>query len=303
MDRTRSLVVTAALAAGALTLSSSSSSCFAVAAFAPPRAAPSSSRSYRPSLDPLAMSAEDTARDDGPQSSSPKVPRSGRREALASIVAAAGAVVVVVGGSPEGAEARDELFKPNPLTNPVLEQVRIWEQAEADEIKYGGELAPGSPRGRKQYAELLVPILSIQRDLDEVYGMVREDGGSGLDGAASVLAGPQFRKINFKKTFNAFADNIYYSDPDRANLYLGGGATPKTEQSLAYLLRNDVLDNVEALQAEVAYLIKEIKGGGELETEDLYKYSENARDGMRRYLELVPPGELKMGRELFAAKS
>jgi len=31
----------------------------------------------------------------------------------------------------------------------------------------------------------------------------------------------------FKKTFNRYADNIYYSDPPRrANLYLGGGTTP-----------------------------------------------------------------------------
>ena len=66
------------------------------------------------------------------------------------------------------------------------------------------------------------------------------------------------------------ADNIYYSDPDRANLYLGGGAVPKNEQSIAYLLRNDILTNLENLQAEVAYLIKETNAGNPLETEDLY---------------------------------
>jgi hypothetical protein len=31
--------------------------------------------------------------------------------------------------------------------------------------------------------------------------------------------------IAFKRIFNAYADNVYYSDPDRANLYLGGGGT------------------------------------------------------------------------------
>ena len=66
-------------------------------------------------------------------------------------------------------------------------------------------------------------------------------------------------EVEAKKTFNAFADNIYYSDPDRANAYLGGGAVPKNEQSIAYLLRNDILTNVESLQAEVTYLIKEQK--------------------------------------------
>jgi len=85
-----------------------------------------------------------------------------------------------------------------------------------------------------------------------------------LDEAGKILSKLIFEKKNFKKTFNTFADNIYSSDPDRATLYLEGGATPKNEQSIAYLLRNGILTNVENLQAEqdisraeVAYLIKE----------------------------------------------
>ena len=52
--------------------------------------------------------------------------------------------------------------------------------------------------------------------------------------------------------FKHKADNIYYSDPDRANAYLGGGAVPKNEQSIAYLLRNDVLTNLEGKARSVA---------------------------------------------------
>lgn len=63
-----------------------------------------------------------------------------------------------------------------------------------------------------------------------------------------ILAKEIFVKIQFKKAFNAFADNIYYSDPDRANLYLGGGAVPQSTQTLAYLLRNDVLTNTEDMR-------------------------------------------------------
>ena len=92
---------------------------------------------------------------------------------------------------------------------------------------------------------------------------------------------------------NSIADNIYYSDPDRANLYLAGGALPKNEQSLAYLLRNDILTNVEALQAEVTFELKERKSGNPLDVEDLYQYSEDARLGMSKYLDLVPPTERK----------
>lgn len=207
----------------------------------------------------------------------------------------------------EPATARDELFKPNPLTNPVLEQIRIWEQDSADNIKYGGELAPGSPKGREAYAKLLVPILGIQRDLDTVNELVRKDDKTtALSKADAILSKPEFQKIAFKKTFNAFADNIYYSDPDRANAYLGGGAVPKNEQSIAYLLRNDILTNVESLQAEVAYLIKEQKKitsgeeAGPLETDDLYEYAKTASISMKKYLDLVPPAELELGRKYFA---
>ena len=204
----------------------------------------------------------------------------------------------------EPAAARDELFKPNPLTNPVLEQIRIWEQDSVDNVKYGGELAPGSPKGREAYAKLLVPILGIQQDLDTVNELVRQDDKmAALSKADAILSKPEFQKITFKKTFNAFADNIYYSDPDRANAYLGGGAVPKNEQSIAYLLRNDILTNVESLQAEVAYLIKEQKKitkgeeTGPLETEDLYEYAKTASLSMKKYLELVPPAELELGRK------
>lgn len=163
-------------------------------------------------------------------------------------------------------------------------------------------MAPGSPKGRDSYAKLLAPILTIESDLQLVDELVHLPNGEGLTKAALILDQQKFTKIAFKKTFNAFADNIYYSDPDRANLYLGGGATPKNEQSIAYLLRNDILTNVENLQAEVTYLIKVQQKndlGEEKESfEDLFEYVGNARKAMGKYLELVPPGELKMSRSM-----
>ena len=238
---------------------------------------------------------------------------------------------------PEKASAKDELFKPNALTNPLLEQVRyvildpwsdhflvsvlihstvlslalmlffacgkirIWEQAEADDIKYGGELTRGDAgnRGRvDQYPKLLVPILQISDELHKVDKLVhgkREEWAQALE----IFQKPQYDKINFKRTFNAFADNVYYSDPDRANLYLGGGATPKTEQSIAYLLRNDILTNVEDLQAELEYLLKV---EGETDTEDLYKFSTNANIAMAEYLKIVSPYELNQAKNLLKSE-
>lgn len=112
--------------------------------------------------------------------------------------------------------------------------------------------------------------------------------------ANQIVQQSKYDKIAFKKTFNSYADNIYYSDPDRANLYLGGGATPKTEQSLAYLLRNEILTNIEALQAELEYLLK----SNENETDDLYKYSSEANSAMAQYLGNVNPNEMKKARDL-----
>lgn len=87
---------------------------------------------------------------------------------------------------------------------------------------------------------------------------------------------------------------IYYSDPDRANLYLGGGAAPKTEQSLAYLLRNEMLTSVEDMQAELDYLLKT----PEESTDDLKTMIRTARNAMGRYLSVVPPNELQKAQDL-----
>lgn len=222
-----------------------------------------------------------------------------RRSILTTMATVAGTMLAM----PQESSAKDELFKKNPLTNPLLEQIRILEQAEADNIQYGGELAPGSPKGRATYGKLLVPILDIQSDLEKVQALLKESVSlPNLTQAYEILTKTQFDKKQFKKTFNAFADNIYYSDPDRANAYLGGGAVPKNEQSIAYLLRNDVLTQLENLQAEVAFLIKEAKAGNELEVDDLFSYSNATVEGMVKYLELVPPTEIKIAKDLIAGQ-
>ena len=115
----------------------------------------------------------------------------------------------------------------------------------------------------------------------------------------SILSTPPH--IFHLATFTLFCP-LSYSDPDRANLYLGGGAIPQNSQSIAYLLRNDVLTNVEDMRAEVAYLLKVLrKGEGELELEDILAMSKMGKEGMAKYLDLVPPKELEAARSKFAA--
>ncbi|KAL3898331.1 MAG: hypothetical protein SGARI_006703, partial [Bacillariaceae sp.] len=219
-------------------------------------------------------------------------------------VAAAGifATMAVLTTSPSTAFAKDELFKGNPLTNSVLEQIRIWEQAEADNIKYGGELEMGDAGNKGKvgaYPSLLVPILKIDQELGQVKTLVHatDNTKESWAKALEILQQPAYDKIAFKKTFNKYGDNIYYSDPDRANVYLGGGATPKTEQSLAYLLRNDVLTNMENLRAELEYLLKT---GITNETEDLFNYADIAASAMKKYLAIVPPNELSEAQKILS---
>jgi len=176
--------------------------------------------------------------------------------------------------------------------------VRIWVQAEADDIKYNGELTAGDAanRGRvDEYPKLLVPILKMSEELKTVDTLVH-GGPDDWEKALKIIQQPQYEKTAFKRTFNKFADNIYYGDPDRANLYLGGGTTPRSEQSLAYLLRNDILTNLEALQAELEYLLKEKDDPG-----DLYKYSANTNLAMNDYLKNVSPDEMAKAKSLLAS--
>lgn len=217
-----------------------------------------------------------------------------RRKVFQGIFASSFAVLT----SSSPALAKDEIFKSNPLTNPILEQLRIWEQAEKDDMKYGGELAPGASPAREAYAKLLVPILQMAQDFDALEQLLI--AGNLSEAKSSILDKGCYEKIAFKKIFNAFADNIYYTDPDRANAYLGGGATPKNEQSIAYLYRNDILTNVESLQAEVTYLIK--PESKDEDKTDLFMYMENVKKSMVKYLELVPPAELKAAQSFLASK-
>lgn len=125
------------------------------------------------------------------------------------------APVVTVSSITSVASAKEELFRPNPLTNPVLEQIRIWEQAEADNIKYGGELEMGDAGNKGKvgaYPDLLVPILKMDQELGQVKSLVHasENVKDSWSKALTILQQPVYEKINFKKTFNRYGDNIYY---------------------------------------------------------------------------------------------
>ena len=100
------------------------------------------------------------------------------------------------------------LFKPNPLTNKALEQLRILNQDEVDNIKYGGELESGAakPSELNQYIELLQPILEVESGLEQVDKLLltstsstKEDYTSLFQQIDKLLSNSLFDKINFKK--------------------------------------------------------------------------------------------------------
>jgi hypothetical protein len=134
---------------------------------------------------------------------------------------------------------------PTEFKNRIMEQIRIWEQDEADQMQYHGELERGDAGNRgkvEAYPSLLVPILQIDQQLQHIQQLLvvvvtpgsdpkttaERDDRRRMDRYTTVmdiLQQPQYDIIAFKRIFNAYADNIYYSDPDRANVYLGGGGT------------------------------------------------------------------------------
>ena len=212
------------------------------------------------------------------------------------------------------------------LTNRVLEQFRIWEQEEANMVQYGGELARGDAGNQGKvsaYPSLLVPILQLEEQVQAMQTALekRENYATVL----ALLQQPQYETVVLKRTFNDFADNIYYSDPDRANLYLGGGgtcvrvmlysisafhsivvltkfssfrvtATPKSIQSLAYLLRNEVLDNLNALRAELQYQLQNKNASAD--DNDVAMYVAATYTALQRYRDIVPASELQGARDL-----
>ncbi|CAM9371588.1 unnamed protein product [Scytosiphon promiscuus] len=194
---------------------------------------------------------------------------------------------------------------PGRALNPVKkmqEQMRIRAQEEFDNVE-----ALASPEGGKtiQPVLTLVPIITLRLLLDEVESDLKDPRRFG--DALAILQKQDFQKKDIKRVFNAYSDNIYYlPDSDRENKYLQGGASPTSRQTIQYLLRNDVIDNVEALTAEVAYLIREREeasssedgGAPDTDEKDLRLYLGKCKDGFDKYLGMVFQYEIDEATEM-----
>lgn len=177
------------------------------------------------------------------------------------------------------------------LSNPVLEALRKAEQWEQD--------VPNAPNLETTKVLLLYPIVEISQDLSAVSSCLASPSAQCVATSAETLKQPKFQTKTFKKIFNRYSDNIFYSSTtsERANIYLGGGTTPDSAQTTQYLLRNVIITAVQnALQdvAELAQLSdQELRGEDRrLDVQDALSDVSESRQALDKYLALADPQDL-----------
>eukprot|EP00281_Chroomonas_sp_CCMP1168_P023542 CAMPEP_0206229430 /NCGR_PEP_ID=MMETSP0047_2-20121206/9701_1 /ASSEMBLY_ACC=CAM_ASM_000192 /TAXON_ID=195065 /ORGANISM="Chroomonas mesostigmatica_cf, Strain CCMP1168" /LENGTH=234 /DNA_ID=CAMNT_0053652745 /DNA_START=263 /DNA_END=967 /DNA_ORIENTATION=- len=185
--------------------------------------------------------------------------------------------------------------------------------------KYDGyELAPIVKDG-KPSPVLLIPVVKAIKTLEGMEAQLKTEDMKAWKEADVVLSQKPFTPAKeLKRILNAYSDNIYTSDTSRRNMYLdgsamlgqgkstfgfgtlsvgAGGATPLTGETMTYLYRNEALNNVDALQAELKYLIKQREAGKEEGTEDLFKYLSEAQKSLGQYLSGLNQEDVKKAQE------
>lgn len=209
-----------------------------------------------------------------------------------ALVAAAPAICLGAGASSCRAEV-DPRFTPRQgLQGKWLEQLRIVLQDQADDLQYGGELAPGGPPSAIPSLQL-AQIVQMDATLAKLEPQLTDE--SKWDAMLSVLTTGPFETLEFKRIFNAYSDNIYYaSGSSEANAYMLGGATPSTAQTTQYLLRNEALRQLGELKDEIVYQkgLPVAKRENDVMTESLAA----CRKAFADYFKLAPPEELKLAK-------
>ena len=213
-------------------------------------------------------------------------------------LASQGLVAVDVSNRPPPATTRQKMIRAseNILTNPVLESLRKADQLDPDE--------QAEPQATK--ALYLVPILAVNADIQFIGDSIeklstltsKNDIDQKLKSILDVLNKDVYETKTFKKTFNKYADNIYYSDPREANLYLGGGTTPTSKQTTQYLLRNDLLTSIGNIKGDILAMQKE-GITGDMVLEDSLDDVKEAQGSMKQYLAMADKEDIDVAKKLF----
>ena len=177
------------------------------------------------------------------------------------------------------------------LTNPVLEAMRKMDQVDMDE-------------NSNQKAVILYPIIEISKEIEQIKTKLKAINGNENDKKLvneiqNILGYPKYAPKEFKKIFNRYSDNIFYQDPRRANLYLGGGAIPDTSMTQKYLYRNVALTSIEYLKDDINTIIKENKWGDQTAIDDTLEDVDDAIGAFDNYFKLCDPSDIATALEVY----
>jgi hypothetical protein len=179
----------------------------------------------------------------------------------------------------------------NILTNPLLENIRRVQQADDDDEQYTAETK----------SLLLVPIVKMQQELGIIAGTLQQSSseitGDVVKNMITVLSDSKYDKKEIKRIFNRYSDNIFYSNPDEANLYLAGGTTPSSRQTQQYLLRNDIITHISDLKDDLEQMLT-AEVIVQQDVDDTASDCESARNSFELYLKLADPTDIKTARDV-----
>ena len=177
------------------------------------------------------------------------------------------------------------------LTNPVLETMRKMDQVDNDENE-----------NSNQKALLLYPIIEISKEIEQIkskLSSINDNEKVIVNEIQSTLASSKYNSKEFKKIVNRYSDNIFYQDPRRANLYLGGGAIPDSSMTQKYLYRNVALTSIEDLKDDINTIIKENRYNDKIIIDDTIDDINEIIDALDNYIKLCDPNDYKMAYEIY----
>lgn len=156
---------------------------------------------------------------------------------------------------------------------------------------------------------LLLPIVKLNEDFVDLQEALQRGDQTRFMEYSEQLATPAYSTASLKKIFNRYADNIFYTNPDRFNMYLGGGAVPDTSQTTQYLLRNDILNKIDDIKIDLQLLDplsaqKKTISGNQKDDRMRQHYVDDALDDCKQllasfseYLQLADSNDIQLARQ------
>lgn len=179
-------------------------------------------------------------------------------------------------------------------SNKVLEAYRKIDQLDDDE---------NEPTSTNTVL-LLVPILQMDDEISSIQSQFSSRDWAKLLAIKSAVASEKYNTKALKRTFNKYSDNIYYTDPAKANIYLAGGAMPDSSQTERYLLRNDVITFMGNVRDDFAPSADTSLGPG-MDSQlfdDVVDDIRQLSEALKGYLQSCPTDDVSMATKIKSTK-